>query len=96
MAAASHAAEAQDRASVPEIVGMLSSDDPAERMVAIASLERLTGQRLGYEPTASSFSRQAAVERWRAWLERGGGESPPARGAPPGDPATVPQPRADR
>ncbi|MFT3685234.1 MAG: hypothetical protein QM783_09965 [Phycisphaerales bacterium] len=68
MHAAAVADANHDTSAVPMLVEMLSSDDPAERLVAIGVLEKLTGQRLGYSPTASSHSRKLAVERWYDWL----------------------------
>ena len=50
-----------------ELVEMLDSDDPAERMLAIRALERLTGQTLGYEHAAGEAERREAVERWVEW-----------------------------
>lgn len=43
---------------------MLDSSDPASRMVAIAALERITGERLGYSATDDRVERNAAVRRW--------------------------------
>jgi len=63
-AAAAAAAEAGDLSAVGDLVRMLDSSDAAARMVAIASLERLTGERLGYEATAPRAQRDEAVERW--------------------------------
>ena len=70
--AASKAASVRDAQSVPELVAMLESADPAQRMVAIASLERITGQRMDYDPSAPEWERQKAVRGWITWL-RGGG-----------------------
>lgn len=53
--------------SVRALVGMLDSDDPAERMLAIRALERRTGQTLGYDHAAEELERRAAVERWVEW-----------------------------
>lgn len=76
-----------DRTAIPDLVHMLSSDDPAERMVAIGSLEKLTGQRLGYDPTAPAWARAEGIDRWNAWLAKGG------EGV--NDPATVRSIRTD-
>lgn len=64
-----HAGEAGDRDAVPYLVESLESDDPAERMWAIHALEKLTGERKGYNPYNSLLDREQAVQRWRAWLE---------------------------
>jgi HEAT repeat protein len=63
-AAAAKAAEEKDRAAVPDLIIMLDSSDPASRMVAIAALERITGERLGYSATDDRAERNAAVRRW--------------------------------
>ncbi|MBK7405278.1 MAG: HEAT repeat domain-containing protein [Phycisphaerales bacterium] len=67
MEAAVDAAERGDRSKVPDLIGLLDSDDPATRMVAIRSLERLTGQTLGYDYAAGALERDAAVQRWVEW-----------------------------
>ncbi|MBY0309459.1 MAG: hypothetical protein K2Q09_12010 [Phycisphaerales bacterium] len=88
MHAAALAAAAGDVSAEGALVQMLRSDDPAERMVAIGSLERLTGERMGYSPAGSPEARRQAVARWEAWLA---GRAQRARG-----PATVegaPRPR---
>lgn len=52
------------------LILMLGSDDPAERLYAIGRLDRLTGERLGYDPTADAQVRSKAQDRWRDWLEQ--------------------------
>lgn len=49
---------------VPNLVRMLESDDPTTRVLAIRTLERLTGTELGYNPHAEPYEREAAVARW--------------------------------
>jgi len=71
-AAIVQAAASRDRASVPDLVRMLDSDDPATRLLAIETLERITGERLGYDYAADEPSRDAAVERWREWVLESG------------------------
>lgn len=96
--AAGEAAASGDMAALPDLVAMLSSDDPAERMVAIGTLQRLTDRRFGYDPTASSAARFAAIQRWEGWLAaRTQGEAGGTGGGPL-DPATVTPrtPRTDR
>ena len=51
-----------------DLVSMLNSDDPATRLLAIAALERKTGQRLGYDPAASDQERKEAIRAWDRWL----------------------------
>jgi len=54
-----------------ELIEALESDDPAVRMMAIATLERITGTRRGFEPYNSSETRQVAVDRWYHSMEQG-------------------------
>jgi hypothetical protein len=69
-----------DRGGLDELVDELESDDPAARMLSIAALERMTGERLGYEADGPESERAEAVERWRGYVARvqggigGGGE----------------------
>ncbi len=67
------AARENDRSAVPKIVPMLESDDPATRLLAIRTLERLTGQTLGYDYAAPEARRDEAVERWRRYAAEGVG-----------------------
>lgn len=78
--AAQRAVETNDQTAIPHLITMLASSDPAVRMVAQRSLERLTGQSLGYDHAASELQRQAAIDRWVAWYESEAG--PSAAGAP--------------
>ena len=48
---------------------MLDSDDPLTRLLAIQTLEDMTGQTLGYEQSASEFERSEAGGRWGRWYE---------------------------
>jgi len=76
------AARRSDRSAVPRIVPLLDSDDPATRLLAIETLERLTGETFGYDYAAPPADRVAAVERWRRYVVGGGvGEEPGASGA---------------
>lgn len=65
--AAVSAAAGRDEQAVPDLIAMLVSDDPAERFIGIASLKRITGQTLGYDPAAPEGERQLAVARWRTF-----------------------------
>lgn len=67
-AAIVEAARKSDQSTVPDLVRMLDSDDPATRQLAIQTLEQLTGQRLGYDPTDTLTMREAAISRWRAYV----------------------------
>jgi hypothetical protein len=66
----------KDLGAARQLVLDLGNDDPAVRLYAINGLDRLTGQRLGYEYYASEEQRQAAIARWQQWLaqqEQSGG-----------------------
>jgi HEAT repeat protein len=78
MAAITAAGTGEDESAIPELIRMLESTDPGARLLAIRSLERLTGQTLGYDYAAPRWARSAAVERWKTWA--------PTRPAPEGAP----------
>jgi hypothetical protein len=58
----------EDRARIPEVVALLDSADPGIRMFAIRTLERLTGETLGYDYAAAEHERAEAVDRWVRWV----------------------------
>ena len=58
------AAAREDRSAIPRIVEQLASDDPLVRVVAIDALDRLTGDRHGYDPHAPKRQRAEAIDRW--------------------------------
>ncbi|MFG0251954.1 MAG: hypothetical protein ACF8NJ_03675 [Phycisphaerales bacterium JB038] len=68
------AGRAQDKSpeTLRELVRSLSSDDPVERMLAIRTLEKLTGETHGYRHFEPLADRQAAVNRWLDWLHAEG------------------------
>jgi len=81
ISAAVEAADAGDAGAIPDLIGLLDSDDPATRLVAIRSLERLTGQTLGYDHAAPEREREEAVDRWVEWeRERSDGVGEGGRG----------------
>jgi HEAT repeat protein len=80
--AAVDAAARKDPAAVPGLIELLDSDDVGARMVAIRSLERITGQTLGYDYAAPEAQRQAAVARWMEWRSASG-LGAPAQKEPP-------------
>src|SRR6266513_6414462 len=53
---------------VRQLVKDLDSDDPAVRLFAIQALEKLTGQRYGYEYYADEVQRKPALSAWQQWL----------------------------
>lgn len=63
------AARTGDRAAIPDLIGQLDSDDPAVRMFAIRTLERLTDRTFGYDHAAPERLRRPAVDRWTAWYD---------------------------
>jgi HEAT repeats len=69
MDAAIAAAAAGDQSAIPDLIAMLESDDALVRMVAILSLERLTGEVRGYDHAAPEWERMAAVDRWTDWAQ---------------------------
>jgi len=54
--------------AVRALVERLDSDDPAIRFYAIRSLQKLTGQTLGYRYYDDAEERRPAVEQWQRWL----------------------------
>lgn len=66
------AASEGDTGAVPDLIERLHASDPAERLYAIAALERITGERHGYDPSSSEVEREAAIDRWVAWAEAAG------------------------
>jgi hypothetical protein len=71
--AAMDAVRTDDASKVPQLITMLDSEDPAERMIASDALFRLTGQSNGYNYADPEPLRSEAVARWRRWyLDRRG------------------------
>ena len=64
-----NAAEDDEKATLRELVHALTDKDPAVRLFAIQSLEQRTGQTLDYRYYESAEKRQAATDRWHAWIE---------------------------
>jgi hypothetical protein len=62
------AAGKRDRSATRQLVADLESDDPAVRFYAINGLQRITGERFGYDYYADEQQRQPAVQRWQDWL----------------------------
>ncbi len=83
--AVAQAAREDDRQSIPYLIQTLESSDPAQRMLAIGTLERLTGQTLGYEYWAPDPVRRQSIDRWQAWWR----ETEKAPGAGAGAPQTA-------
>jgi HEAT repeat protein len=64
------AAQSHNRAEVPQLVDRLEDEDEAVRFFAILALEKITGQRFGYDYGQSSQARGPSVERWRVYVRR--------------------------
>ena len=56
-----------------QLVDWLAVDHVAIREMAFYHVSRMTGRKYEYRPNAPTGRRMAAVTRWRAHLERGGG-----------------------
>lgn len=66
------AARSDDRSpqTIRRLIEQLDSFDPAMRMLTIRTLERMTGQTLGYDHAAPEWARDIAVDRWVAWYRQ--------------------------
>ena len=64
-----------DRRALAELVVMLDSDDPAQRLIASARLRHLTGRSFGYDHAAPEPERRAAADLWAAWVADGAARS---------------------
>ena len=62
------AAEGDDQATLSDLIHALSDKDPTVRLFAIQSLQTRTGQTLGFRYYETQDKRQAATDRWHAWL----------------------------
>jgi hypothetical protein len=58
------AAVARDSSKIASLVRELASDDPAIRLVAIESLEKITGQTHGYQWWNDARDNKAPITRW--------------------------------
>ncbi len=76
------AAAHDDRSSIPPLIEMLDSDDPAERMLAFRALERISdGLTFGYRYADPEWQRQESINRWVEWAESESAGSPSSSGA---------------
>ena len=67
--AARMAGDRKDEAAVPGLIDLLSDRNVRVRAVAEKALMTIAGQDFGYDPTDSEESREAAIERFRAWSQ---------------------------
>ncbi len=72
-----------DRERVPDLIGLLDDEDPAVRLAASGSLEKLTGHHTSYVPWAPPESQREAIRDWRAWWAANGGASATRPGGTP-------------
>lgn len=54
---------------MPILVNRLEDEDEAVRFFAIIALEKITGQRFGYEYSKPLAARTRSVELWREYLK---------------------------
>jgi len=78
------AARSRDQTAIPDLIRQLDSQDAAIRMLTIATLRDLTGQDLGFDPTARAADREVAIVRWHAWWADHRGSPDGPRSASPG------------
>jgi hypothetical protein len=77
------AGEAKDVHAVPLIVDRLEDEDSAVRFFAIIALEKITGQRFGYDYSKAGRDRAASIVLWREYVKSGdfaAKSAAPARG----------------
>jgi hypothetical protein len=61
-----------DDENLRQMIVMLGSIDPAQRMLAINALKRAAGQTLGYRHFGPEEEREAAQQRWVEWYSARG------------------------
>lgn len=88
------AADRKDSKALPYIVENLGSDDGDVRLFAGMTLQKITGQTMGYNFYAPRAERDAAIGRWRQWLKGSRAESQPHADAATQDASTTTTPAA--
>jgi len=68
IAALESALRSRDASKTPQIVEQLDSDDPAVRLLAISTLEILTGRTYGYHYDDPPSLRRKAITRWVTYV----------------------------
>jgi len=82
-----------DLTDAPQLIALLDSVDPAERMLAIRALERLTGKTFGYRHYDPEPRREEAIVRWRDWwLAERAAQASGQTDATPAEPSQTAQP----
>jgi len=70
-AAAAAAGEREAVALAPRLIELLEDKDVRVRRAAIASLRRITGEFIGYDPESAPAARAASAEKWAGyWKNR--------------------------
>ena len=72
VAAARALANVGDRRSLTALVGLLSAEDVNVRVTASVTLHALTGKEFGYAAYETPSKREAAIAKWKAWVDREG------------------------
>lgn len=73
--ALARAAQSPSERDIPALIAALDSADPAQRLIAINALERVTGETQGYRHYDPVWRRAEAIERWAAWWGRRQGDA---------------------
>lgn len=60
----------RDELAVPLIVDRLEDEDEGVRLYAIIALEKITGERFGYDYADTMAERAIAVDRWRNFVRQ--------------------------
>ena len=66
------AVDSKDTTAISRLVDCLQNEDESVRFYAVAALRRITGTDRGYDYKDSPQLRQAAVKRWRDFLDPNG------------------------
>lgn len=80
MYAISKAVREGDKSHIHDMIRCLESDDPVVRWTAIDGLERLTGQKYGYDFAGPWAERRRAIDRWKAAYPETAWQAGKARG----------------
>ncbi len=75
------AARLKDAKAVPYLIDRLTDSERSVRFYAIMSLEKITGETMGYRHYDPPARRAEAVARWRRWLNKRSGKKPADRQA---------------
>jgi HEAT repeat protein len=62
------AAKRDDEKALSYLIDRLTDKNRSVRLYAIMSLERITGETMGYRHYDPPEKRKKAVDRWRQWL----------------------------